>query len=110
AALNGGLFAGISVDQSALLLRTTYAGDADLNGVVNALDFSVLVSHFGSATQLWSAGDFNYDGTVNTLDFNLLATNFGATLTNPVLGSLVPEPTTIASLVALTALLRRRRK
>src|SRR2546430_6698224 len=68
----------------------TYAGDSNLDGKVNALDFNSVATNFSGATQ-WTSGDFNYDGAVNGLDFNALASNFNSTLTiaAPSLGALV---------------------
>jgi autotransporter-associated beta strand protein len=97
-ALSFSSFAGRSFDQSSLLLRFAYSGDANLDGPVNTLDFNVLASHFNSITQCWTDGDFNFDGLVNALDFNMLASNFGKTMGGQIgaaplaLASLVPEP------------------
>jgi hypothetical protein len=90
------------------LIRYTYLGDANLNGTVNTLDFTMLAANYNSTTQLWTAGDFNYDGVVNALDFNALATNFGQVLASPPLGSLVPEPQML-TLAALFAVIGRKR-
>ncbi len=106
--LNIGTFAGRSVDSTALLLRYTFAGDANLDGAVNTADFTALANRFNGSTQLWTDGDFNYDGHVNALDFNLLASNFGQTASAPELGSLVPEPA--LALVALFPLAINRRR
>jgi hypothetical protein len=70
-------FAGESVDDTAVLVRFTRYGDANLDGQVNLQDFNRLASNFGTSTSTWSNGDFNFDGIVNLGDFNLLATNFG---------------------------------
>lgn len=73
-------FAGeIVSDNTAVLLRFTRYGDADLNGNVNSDDFNRLASSFGLSGKRWSQGNFNFDapGLVNSDDFNLLATNFG---------------------------------
>jgi hypothetical protein len=106
-------FMGQSIDNTSVLVRLSYNGDANLDGKVNALDFNALATNFGKTpgSDVWTQGDFNYDGSVNTSDFTMLAGNFNATPLSdpPVLGTLVPEPATIASLVALGALLRRRR-
>jgi hypothetical protein len=102
-------FGGQSVDSSSLLLRYTYVGDANLDGVVNALDFNALATNFGASGKAWFNGDFNYDGTVNTLDFTSLASNFGLALPAPVLGSAVPEPTSIVALAIAACLGVRRR-
>ena len=69
------------------------AGDANLDGIVNSLDFTVLAAHFSGSGQNWLAGDFNGDGVVNALDFNAIATNYGKlTPPAPSLESPVPEP------------------
>ena len=65
-----------TVDAQAVLVRLTRYGDADLNGVVNLLDFNKLAANFNGSGKLWSDGDFTYDGNVNLLDFNRLAANF----------------------------------
>ena len=89
-------------------------GDANLDGTVNALDFNAVATNFGVGTSdVWTQGDFNYDGVVNTTDFMALATNFGATIGTapaPVLGTLVPEPTSLAALALLGLVGRRRRR
>jgi hypothetical protein len=102
-------FDGQGVSGSSVLVRYTYSGDANLDGVVNALDFNALASNYGAATgKLWSQADFNYDGFANTLDFNALAVNFNLALPAPALASLVPEPTAFAALL-LFAFRRSRR-
>jgi hypothetical protein len=69
-------FGGHSVDNTAVVLRYTRAGDANLDGTVNLSDFNRLASSFGAGS-LWSEGNFNYDSNVNLSDFNLLASTFG---------------------------------
>jgi hypothetical protein len=51
-------------------------GDADLNGVVNGIDFGIVSANFNKAVTAWDQGDFNYDGIVNGVDFAELAANF----------------------------------
>ena len=70
------MFAGQAVDSTAILIRYTRFGDADLNGVVNLLDFNRLAANFNGADGSWSQGDFTYDRVVNLVDFNALAANF----------------------------------
>jgi hypothetical protein len=94
-------------------VRATYAlsGDADLNGTVNLLDFNALAGAFSSTNRVWVNGDFNYDGVVNLLDLNAIATNYGQTLSSqPALGALVPEPTSLATLALIGGLLRTRKR
>ena len=73
-------FAGVSVDDTAVLLRHTLYGDADLNRIVNLADFNRLASNFGHSGRRWSQGDFDFSGAVNLVDFNRLAANFGLTV------------------------------
>jgi hypothetical protein len=104
-------FTGQSVDNTSVLVRFTRFGDADLNGVVNLLDFNRLAASFGSSGATWSGGDFNYDSTVNLLDFNLLAGNFGlsASPDGPTpqdwaaLAAAVPEPVALPLVMICTA-------
>jgi hypothetical protein len=67
-----------AVDSTAVLVRCTGNGDANLDGITNTADFVALASNFGQTTAGWASGDFNFDGKVNALDFNALATSFGA--------------------------------
>jgi uncharacterized protein YjbI with pentapeptide repeats len=106
------------VDASAVLVRLTRYGDADLNGLVNLQDFNRLASNFGSTNAVWTQGDFNYDGNVNLQDFNRLAGNFGLSAAGPdvtpadwaALASAVPEPACGVTVLALTGLLGRPRR
>jgi hypothetical protein len=106
------------VDSTAILLRLTRYGDADLSGTVNLADFNRLAANFGTGTR-WEQGDFDYNGTVNLQDFNRLAANFGLSAAGPTvtpqdwsaLASAVPEPSAGALILATAApLLRRRRR
>jgi hypothetical protein len=93
-----------------VLVRYTYAGDANLDGIVNALDFNAVATNFGiSSSGLWSQGDFNYDGAVNTADFMAMAQNFGEVLASPAPGTVVPEPGMWACILGIAGLYRRRR-
>jgi hypothetical protein len=106
-----------TVDATAVLVRYTRYGDANLDGTVNLADFNRLAANFGSTSGDWSQGDFNYDNNVNLADFNRLAANFGLSAAGPALtpddwsalASAVPEPTTLSlvTVVPLTLLARR---
>ncbi len=56
------------------------AGDATRDRHVDTNDFVALATHFNQSSATLSNGDFNYDGKVNALDFNILATQFGTYL------------------------------
>lgn len=98
------------IASSRILIRYTFRGDANVDGKVNALDFNALAAGFGSGT-VWEQGDFDYDGTVGSSDFTLLSQNFNKqVLAAPELGTLVPEPSTIALATATIGMLRRRKR
>jgi len=106
-------FAGQAVDSTSLLVRYTRLGDANVDGVVNIGDFSLLAASFNQPGS-WQAGDFNHDGSVNIADFSLLASNFNqSALGRPAGlhagGSAVPEPAFSLLLFPITMLLRRMR-
>jgi hypothetical protein len=62
-------------------------GDANHDGVVNALDFNVLATNYGHSSATFSQGDFNYDGGVDSRDFGALASRFGAVAVSLPLGT-----------------------
>src|SRR5439155_13883183 len=70
----GSTFAGQTLaDSTAVLLRYTYAGDANLSGGVDLTDFTFLAASFNGTGKTWLQRDFNYDGIVNLTDFTCLA-------------------------------------
>jgi hypothetical protein len=87
-------FAGVDVDNTAVLVRHTVYGDTNLDRTVNLTDFNKLAANFGAAGG-WAQGNLNYDATINLSDFNLLAGNFGTTL-SPATAPIAP-PTPGAS-------------
>jgi len=116
-------------DSSALLLRETYVGDANLDGSVDATDSSVWQSHVGTVPSGTSigpvSGDFLYCSFLNgqpvdtTYDENAMLNNYGAPFLGPGPYSYViptPEPTSAALLgsallgLGLVYLRRHRRK
>ncbi len=82
------------------------AGDANLDGIVNSADFTVMASNFEKTGMTWMSGDFNGDGNVNALDFNAIATNFGNVATAAALSSSASStspfnPSTASSVASL---------
>lgn len=69
---------GQTVDNTSLLVKYTFYGDADLDGMVNLADFNRVAADFGNSPRRWTHGDFTYDALVGLADFNHLAANFGA--------------------------------
>ena len=98
-------FSGQSVDNTAVLIKYTFYGDANLDGSVNLQDFNRLAGNFGQAGKRWSQGDFNFDGTVNLIDFNKLAAHFGASGLSPDGGASEGAPGDFEELPSLEDLL-----
>ena len=91
-----------------LEIITPLMADADLDGIVNANDVSLIAAHWQTPSgAIWEDGDFNDDGVVNALDVSLLATHWQEGVPERLSG--VPEPTTLLLLIAgvMTLLLRR---
>lgn len=65
-------FDGQSVAPPDLLLRCTWLGDADMDGVITLSDYAQIDSGFLLHGSGWSSGDFNYDGVVDWRDYALI--------------------------------------
>jgi subtilisin family serine protease/subtilisin-like proprotein convertase family protein len=67
-------FRGLAVDDTAVLIAYTYTGDANLDGVVNDNDVTVVGAMYapGVANANWASGDFDFNGFVDDDDVTLL--------------------------------------
>jgi hypothetical protein len=65
-------------DTDNVLVRMTYYGDGNLDGVVNRLDVTALSQGYSGLAGYvgWSDGDYNYDGQINKNDVSLLAESY----------------------------------
>ena len=54
----------------------TFFGDANLDGVVDNLDLTILSTNWQQSGMEWGDADFNGDGTVDDLDLTALASNW----------------------------------
>jgi autotransporter-associated beta strand protein len=73
------LFAGQTINASHTLVMYTYAGDANLDGIISgddyaAIDFNIAIP----SSSCWYNGDFNYDTIISgddyaAIDFNIVA-------------------------------------
>ena len=111
----------------AVTVMPTYAGDFNLDGIVDNSDLDIWKMNFGGGTD-WQMGDANYDGAINGLDLDLWQQNLGKTIIQGTAGGdvvgggsvgdsgavTVPEPGTLAMLVAgligLVACVWRKRR
>jgi hypothetical protein len=121
-------FGGQSADASAILVRYTYYGDANLSGAVDSADYASIDNGFLQNLTGWSNGDFNYDGVVNGSDYTLIDNAFnqqGSAFPSPSVeltsavavptaqiagNASVPEPSSLVLLVAPALALLKRRK
>jgi hypothetical protein len=110
-------FRGQTVDGTSILVAYTRTADANLDGVVNDNDVTIVGAMYapGTANASWANGDFDYNGFVDDNDVTLLGAYYdpGATpAATPAGVAAVPEPSTIVLLSVMSAVLvlsRRRR-
>ncbi len=109
----------VSVSQTDVLIKYTYYGDADLDGVVTSgQDYDLwLFGKSGGGTG-WEFGDFDYDGSITGAnDYDLWLYGKSVSAGNPLGGGggvqPVPEPSTLLlaalGLAGVAAFARRRR-
>ena len=71
----GGTFHGESVDGTAVLVKYTFAGDANLDGKINGDDYFAIDSGYAAHASGYANGDFNYDGRIDADDYFLIDAN-----------------------------------
>jgi hypothetical protein len=111
-------FRGQTVDSTSVLVAFTRTGDANLDGVVNDDDVTIVGAVYapGVANASWANGDFDYNGFVDDDDVTLLGALYNPSAppaVAPAAVAAVPEPSTLVlAAVALAALwsIRRRRQ
>jgi hypothetical protein len=73
---DGTPFDGANTTTNNVLVKYTYYGDANLDGVVNGADYQQIDNGFGMHKTGWANGDFNYDGVVDGSDYSLIDNTF----------------------------------
>jgi len=109
-------FGGQTVDDTSVLVRYTFYGDTNLDGIVDTIDLDALAMNWQTPGTFWSGGDFNYDLRTDIRDLYLLAMNWqaGAAALSQALAGLglpnvaVPEPAMAAAMGAMALLGRWR--
>lgn len=120
---------GYADNGSTVTVAYTWNGDSNVDGTVNADDYTLIDRGFAKGLTGWSNGDFNYDGIVNAADYMMIDTSygilhpgglsasflatreeeFGQAYVNQLIAA-VPEPASIGLLVGFGTLgLSRRR-
>jgi hypothetical protein len=114
-----GLFDGVDPVFNDVLVKYTYYGDTNLDGIVDATDYSRIDNGYLNHLSGWFNGDFNYDGVVDGSDYTLIdnaynsqSAQLSASITAEIAApAAVPEPSTtiFLALLAPLPLLSRRR-
>lgn len=125
--LHKSLWNGLSIDDTTIIAKYTFRGDANLDGAVGFADLVAVAQNYGkNGGATWDMGDFNYDGNVGFADLVSVAQNYGDMLpAAPIAGASedfeadmaaafasVPEPSVINGLLLGVAgfIYRRRRR
>jgi hypothetical protein len=107
-------FHGATVDSTSILIAFTRTGDANLDGVVNDEDVTIVSATYapGVPQPSWALGDFDYNGFVDDDDVTLLGVFYDPSappVAAPIDGAgavaAVPEPSTLVFLAASSVLL-----
>jgi hypothetical protein len=116
----GGTFGGVSVASGDVLVMYTYAGDLNLDGLVDAQDYGIIDNWVQfPGTFSYAKGDINYDGVIDAADYGIIDNTIQlqgppiVTSTAPALATLtaVPEPVSLSALLlAAGTLVRRHRR
>ena len=65
-----------TLDPNCIIVKLTYAGDANLDGLINADDYFLIDSAYITQKGGYYNGDFNYDGVINADDYFLIDSAF----------------------------------
>jgi hypothetical protein len=74
---DGRTFGGVAVSAGDILVMYTYAGDVNLDGLVDASDYGIIDNYFQfPGTSGYVNGDFNFDGVIDASDYGLIDNAF----------------------------------
>ena len=125
-------FDGQTVGANDILVKYTFVGDANLDGVINGDDYALIDNGYNNHLSGWQNGDFTYSGSVTATDYTLIDNSFNLQGSSTLLGisagpaemiatntdqiaspssSSVPEPTSLGIIgIAAVGLLQKRRR
>jgi hypothetical protein len=73
------LFGNETVDATAVVVKYTYAGDANLDGVIDGGDYGIIDNFVQvPGADGYYNGDFNYDGVIDGGDYGIIDNNVQA--------------------------------
>ena len=105
-AINVSMFDGDAVSPTDILIKATYAGDANLDGHVDLTDLSTVLNNFGKTTPDWTSGNFDGATTIDLTDLSAVLNNFGKSvpsgslMAGQTLSIATPEPGSLAMLAS----------
>jgi hypothetical protein len=117
----GGTFGGLPAASGDVLLMYTYAGDLNLDGLVDGADYGYIDNYVQfPGTSGYTNGDINYDGVIDGADYGLIDNAIqlqGAPFPSGTYGAsgmagvtAVPEPGACGFALLASATARRRRR
>jgi hypothetical protein len=100
-------------DISALYATAPLPGDANLDGVVDINDLTIVLTNYGQSGANWLTGDFDGSGTVDINDLTIVLANYNQNGSATGLAA-VPEPASLlvaaGGLIGLLAVVWRRKR
>jgi hypothetical protein len=110
------MFDGVTVNPADVVVMYTYAGDTNLDGLLDARDFNAVLNGLSNALPGWSNGDIDLDGAVTATDWTRFLAAYQYYLGNPLpfgaptdgAGGAIPEPSALI-VIGLAPLLAARR-
>src|SRR4030095_9687393 len=75
----GGTFGGVPISSGDVLIMYTYAGDANLDGLIDGGDYGIIDNFVQvPGADSYFNGDFNYDGVIERGDYGIIDNNIQA--------------------------------
>jgi autotransporter-associated beta strand protein len=104
-AQGGGLFAGVDVDLTTVLVKFTHRADLDLDGMITPNDASIFGTNYSQSDFANRAmGDMDYDGVFTPNDASIFGTFYDESVAS------LPEPVSLGLICLLGVGLSRRRR